>query len=222
MDEGKILLINLSKGKLGEENSSFFGSMFLTKIYQAGMGRAAMAEKDRRDFYLYVDEFHNIVTDTFINILTEARKYGIALTVAHQYRAQLPSQIHASVLGNIANIAVFRVGGDDAYALEREMTPIFKAKDMINLGMQQFYIKMTIDGDTADPFSAATLKVMPPPHASYRARIIDYTHQTYCESLERVKQEIAKEEAMILSGGKEKENIPPQPEQEIGGGEPVV
>lgn len=196
MNEEKILLINLSKGKLGEENSSFFGSMFVTKIHQAGMARADMPEQERKDFYLYVDEFHNVVTDTFINILTEARKYGIALAVAHQYRAQLPLQIMATILGNVANIIIFRVGGDDAKFFEKEMTPVFKDKDMINLGMQEFYIKMTIDGETYDPFSAETLKILPSTHSSYKDEIIEYNHQTYCLPLEEAKRKIVEEEGL--------------------------
>src|SRR3989344_2064909 len=167
MNNRKILLINLSKGKLGEENSSFFGSMFITKIKQAGMARASLPEKERTDFYLYVDEFHNLVTNTFENLFSEARKYGLCLVVAHQYLYQLMPAVQATVLGNSVTIAIFRVGGEDAKKLESEMTPVFKAKDMINLGMQEFYIKMTIDGNTYDPFSAETLKVMPAPHESF-------------------------------------------------------
>jgi len=196
MNEQKILLINLSKGKLGEENSSFFGSMFVTKIYQAGMARSAIKERERKDFYFYVDEFYNVVTDTFINILTEARKYGLALIVAHQYRAQLQPQIMATFLGNVATMVIFRLGGDDALVFEKEMTPVFKAKDMINLGMQEFYIKMTIDGGTADPFSAETLKILPPTHPSYKEKIIEYNRQIYCSSIEEVKRRIAEEEGL--------------------------
>ncbi len=196
MNEQKILLINLSKGKLGEENSSFFGSMFVTKIYQAGTARSAIKERERKDFYFYVDEFYNVVTDTFINILTEARKYGLALIVAHQYRAQLQPQIMATFLGNVATMVIFRLGGDDALVFEKEMTPVFKAKDMINLGMQEFYIKMTIDGGTADPFSAETLKILPPTHPSYKDKIIEYNRQIYCSSIEEVKRKIAEEEGL--------------------------
>ncbi|MEK7512704.1 MAG: type IV secretion system DNA-binding domain-containing protein [Patescibacteria group bacterium] len=138
MNDRKIIMINLSKGKLGEENSSFFGSMFITKIKQAGMARAALPESDRNDFYLYVDEFHNLVTETFENLLSEARKYGLCMTMAHQYMSQLLKGVRSAVLGNVGSIVVFRVGGEDAEELEAEMTPIFKAKDMINLGMQEF------------------------------------------------------------------------------------
>lgn len=197
MNEGKILLINLSKGKLGEENSSFFGSMFITKIFQAGMARANMDESKRRDFYLYVDEFQNVVTDTFINILTEARKYGICLTVAHQYRAQLSPQIQSTILGNVASMIIFRLGGDDAQFFEKEMTPIFKSKDMINLGMQEFFVKMTIDGETHDPFSAETLRVLPPTHHSFREKIIEHSRRNYCLFIEEVKKKIAEEDAII-------------------------
>jgi Type IV secretory pathway, VirD4 components len=153
MNEKKIVFINLSKGRLGEENSSFLGSMFITKLKQAGMARASMPEKERHDFYVYVDEFHNLVTETFENILSEARKYGMCLTVAHQYVSQLIPRVQAAVLGNTGTIVIFRIGGEDAVKLAPEMAPVFEVKDMINLGMREFYIKMTIDGDTYDPFS---------------------------------------------------------------------
>ena len=198
MSEKKILLINLSKGKLGEENSSFFGSMFITKIKQAGMARAAMPEENREDFYLYVDEFHNLVTATFVNIFSEARKYGISLTVAHQFFSQLIPHVRESVIGNVGTMVVFRVGGDDAAKLEAEMTPVFKAKDMVNLGTQQFYIKMTIDGDTYDPFSAETLKVLPPLHESFKNRIVEFSRKAYSAPIEEVKKKIADEEAELL------------------------
>ena len=224
MNEQKILLINLSKGKLGEENSSFFGSMFVTKIYQAGMARAAMKESERKDFYFYVDEFYNVVTDTFINILTEARKYGLALTVAHQYRAQLQPQVMATFLGNVATTVIFRLGGDDALAFEKEMTPIFKAKDMINLGMKEFYIKMTIDGGVADPFSAETLKVLTPMHSSYKDKIIEYNHQTYCVPIEEVKRKIAEEDSLISSTEKIKKSVVTESGTKVekSEGEPIV
>ena len=203
MNTKKILLINLSKGKLGEENASFFGSMFITKIHQAGMARADMPEKNRTDFYLYADEFHNLVTDTFENLFSESRKYGICNTVAHQYTAQLTPRVLATVLGNTGSIVIFRVGGDDAVKLEAEMTPVFTAKDMINLGMKEFYIKMTIDGDTYDPFSAETLSVLPPPHESLRAEIIAASRKKYATPIEIVKQKI-KEEELFIFGGEDK------------------
>ncbi len=204
MNEKKIVLINLSKGRLGEENSSFFGSMFLTKIKQAGMARARMAEKDRTDFYLYIDEFQNIVTETFENILSEARKYGINLIVAHQYMGQLLPKVLSAVLGNTGTIISFRVGGADAVILEDEFAPIFKVKDMINLGKREFYIKMTIDGETYDAFSAATLKIMPPNHASFKDRIIEASRRKYTIPIGDAKKLIQEEESTIIRSAQEK------------------
>lgn len=207
MNKGKIILINLSKGKLGEENSSFFGSMFITKVKQAGMARASLPENERKDFYLYVDEFHNLVTETFENLLSEARKYGLCLTFAHQYMQQLLPRVRAAVLGNTACTIVFRVGGEDAEELEAEMTPIFKAKDMINLGMQEFYIKMTIDGETWDPFSAETLKVLSPKHKSLKNEIVEASRRKYSISADDAKKLIEEEEAGIFRSAQEKAMI---------------
>ncbi len=207
MNEKKIILINLSKGKIGEENSSFFGSMFITKIKQAGMARASLIPEERHDFYLYVDEFHNLVTDTFENLLSEARKYGLCLTVAHQYVGQLSLKVEAAVLGNTGTIIIFRVGGEDAVKLKPEMAPIFDVKDMINLGMGQIYIKMTIDGETYDPFSAETLKVLPPTHPSFKDEIIKRSREKYSISADAAKKLIAEEEAGIWRSAQEKAAI---------------
>jgi len=204
LQEKMIIFINLCKGRLGEENSSFLGSMFITKIKQAGMSRASLPEEKRYDFYLYVDEFHNLVTETFENILTEARKYGLCLTVAHQYMGQLMPRVQAAVLGNTGNIIIFRVGGEDAVKLKPEMAPVFDVKDMINLGMQEFYIKETIDGETYDPFSAETLKVLPPPHKSFKKEIIEQSRQKYTISADAAKKLIVEEEATILRSAQEK------------------
>jgi len=198
MNDKKIIFINLSKGKLGEENSSFFGSMFITKIKQAGMARASLPESERHDFYLYADEFQNLVTETFENMLSESRKYALCLTMAHQYVSQLIPKVQAAVLGNVGSIIIFRIGGDDAVKLKPEMMPIFDVKDMINLGMQEFYIKMTIDGETYDPFSAETLKVLPPPHHSFKEEIIAFSREHYTISADAAKKLIAEEEASIL------------------------
>lgn len=207
MNEGKMIFINLSKGKLGEENSSFFGSMFITKLKQAGMQRARISEKQREDFYLYVDEFHSLVTETFENLLSEARKYGLCLTMAHQYLGQLIPRVQAAVLGNVGSIVVFRVGGEDARLLESEMSPIFKIKDMINLGKREFYIKLLINGESYDPFSAETLKVLPVNHPSYKQEIIEQSRIKYSILAEEAKKLIAEEEATILRGSQEKAAI---------------
>ena len=207
MNEQKIILINLSKGKIGEENSSFFGSMFLTKIKQAGMARAKMEAKDRKDFYLYVDEFQNVVTDTFENLLSEARKYAINLTIAHQYVAQLPHKIQSAVLGNVGSIISFRIGGDDAVKLKPEFAPVFDVKDMINLGVAEFYIKMTIDGESYDPFSAETLKVLPVPYSSNKDKIIAASRAKYAIPAGEAHRLIDEEESTIIRSAQEKAAI---------------
>ncbi|MGC9599107.1 MAG: type IV secretion system DNA-binding domain-containing protein [Minisyncoccia bacterium] len=204
MEQKKLIFINLSKGRLGEENSSFLGAMFITKIKQAGMARASIPEKDRHDFYLYVDEFHNFVTETFENILTEARKYALCLTIAHQYMGQLIQRVQAAVLGNVGSLIIFRVGGEDAVHLKPEMAPIFDVKDMINLGTQEFFIKMTIDGESYDPFSAETLKVLPAPHRSFRKEIVEQSRKKYTIPADAAKKLIQEEEATILRSAQEK------------------
>ncbi len=207
MNDKKIILINLSKGKIGEENSSFFGSMFITKIKQAGMARAKMDKKDRADFYLYVDEFQNVVTETFENILSEARKYGLNLTMAHQYVGQIIPKVQAAVLGNVGSIIAFRIGGDDAVKLKPEFAPIFDVKDLINLGIGEFYIKMTIDGETYDPFSAETLQVLKPTHPSYRDRIVAASRRKYAIPSGDAQKLIEKEESTIIRSASEKSAI---------------
>lgn len=204
MNNKKIILINLSKGRLGEENSSFFGAMFLTKIKQYGMARAMIPEKERQVCYLYADEFHNIVTETFENLLSEARKYGLALTMAHQYVNQLSPTVQSAVFGNAASLVIFRVSGEDAKHLEPELAPIFKVKDMINLGQREFYIKMMIDGEAYDPFSAETLFVHPPTHRSYRKEIIEASRRKFTVHIEEAKKLILKEEATISRSADEK------------------
>lgn len=194
MNEQKILLINLAKDKIGDENSSFLGALFMTKIKQAGMSRAKLNQNDKKDFYLYIDEFNNIITDTFENILSESRKYGINLTVAHQYIGQLSQKIGQAVLGNIGTIILFRVGGDDATKLRPEFAPIFDVKDMINLGIGEFYIKMIINGESYDPFSAETLEVLPPTHQSFKEDVLVNSRREYALTEEEVARNISEDE----------------------------
>jgi len=194
MNEQKILLINLAKDKIGDENSSFLGALFMTKIKQAGMSRAKLNQNDKKDFYLYIDEFNNIITDTFENILSESRKYGINLTVAHQYIGQLSQKTEQAVLGNIGTIILFRVGGDDATKLRPEFAPVFDVKDMINLGIGEFYIKMIINGESYDPFSAETLEVLPPTHQSFKEDVLVNSRREYALTEEEVARNISEDE----------------------------
>lgn len=159
MDNKKILLMKVSKGLLGEENSSLLGSMIITKMYQAAMSRADTAEEKRPDFYFYVDEFQNFATDTFYEILSEARKYHLNLTIAHQYMGQLSNKIRETVFGNVGSIISFRVGAEDAVVLEKEYNPSFKERDIINLGVREFYCKMSVAGEIREAFSGRTLDV---------------------------------------------------------------
>jgi hypothetical protein len=204
MNEQKIIFINLSKGRLGEENSSFLGSIFLTKIKQAGMERAAIPERDRKDFYIYVDEFQNVVTQTFENILSEARKYGLNLTMAHQYVGQIIPKVHQAVLGNCGSIITFRIGGEDAVKMKPEFAPLFDVKDMINLAVGEIYVKMTIDGESYDPFSAETLRVLPPNHPSLREEIIAASRRKYSIPKDAAARLIAQEESTIIRSAEEK------------------
>ncbi|HHD92613.1 MAG TPA: hypothetical protein ENL06_03280 [Candidatus Portnoybacteria bacterium] len=207
MNSRKIILINLAKGNLGEENSSFFGSIFLTKIKQAGMARAKIPEDQREDFYLYVDEFQNLATESFENLLAESRKFGFCLTLSHQYIKQLSPQIQSSVLGNAGTIITFRVSGEDGVKLEPEMAPLFKVNDMINLGLRQFYVKMTIDGETYDPFSGETLKVLPPTHKSNREKIIKQSQEKYAVPVAEAKRAMKEEEEKIWRSAEERQAI---------------
>jgi len=191
MNEGKIVIVNLSKGKLGEDNAALLGSMIITKVQQAALARASMEEEQRRDFYFYVDEFQNFATDAFSSILSEARKYHLDLTIAHQYIAQLPDDVKATAFGNVGSIIVFPVGGDDAAYLTKEFSPTFTADDMINLNVREMYIKMSIDGKLNPPFSGRTITT-PKPEFDYSADIIDRTRTKYARNRVTVENEIAK------------------------------
>src|SRR3989344_977078 len=161
MNSGKILLVNVSKGRIGEDNSAILGAMIITKIQLSAMERVRIPEEDRKDFYLYVDEFQNFATDSFVNILSEARKYRLNLIIAHQYIGQLVTDastaVRDAVFGNVGTMVSFRVGAADAEDLELEFTPEFLQNDLINLPNYNIYIKLMIDGITSRPFSAKTL-----------------------------------------------------------------
>ena len=157
MDSGKIFIMNLSKGRIGEDNSRLLGGMLITKLQLAAMERVDTPEKDRRDFFLYVDEFQNFATPSFANILSEARKYRLSLIMAHQYVAQLDEVVADAVFGNVGTIVTFRVGGADAEMLAKEFTPYFVEEDIVNLAKYQVFLKLMIDGVASQPFSAMTL-----------------------------------------------------------------
>ena len=189
MNERKIIIINLSKGKLGEDNAALLGSMFITKIQQAALARARTPEEERRDFYFYVDEFQNFATDAFSSILSEARKYHLDITIAHQYIAQLPEDVKATAFGNVGSIITFAVGGDDAAYLSKEFSPTFSADDMINLNVREMYIKMSIDGRLTPPFSARTIDT-PASEIDYSIEIIDNSRVKFGRNRTQVENEV--------------------------------
>ncbi len=157
INNNKILLVNLSKGKIGEDNSALLGAMLVTKIQLAAMNRAYIPEEQRKDFFLYVDEFQNFATESFATIFSEARKYRLSLIVANQYIAQMPEEVRDAVFGNVGTIISFRVGAQDAPFLAKEMAPVFEETDLVNLDKFHIYTKMAIDGVTSPAFSAVTL-----------------------------------------------------------------
>ncbi|MBT3690521.1 type IV secretion system DNA-binding domain-containing protein, partial [bacterium] len=153
MDGKKILLLNLSKGRIGEDNSALLGAMMVTKMQLAAMSRVDIPEEERNDFYLYVDEFQNFATDSFANILSEARKYRLNIIIAHQYIEQLGDIVRAAVFGNVGTIITFRIGAEDADFLVKEFTPRFDETDLVNLPKFNIYLKLMIDGVSSEPFS---------------------------------------------------------------------
>ena len=193
MDERKILIINLSKGLVGEGNANLLGSMLITKIYLAAMSRADVPEAIMRtlpNFYLYVDEFQSFANESFADILSEARKYKLNLTMAHQYIEQMSDEVRAAVFGNVGTMVMFRVGAYDAEVLEKEFAPVFTAEDMVNLGFTQIYLKLMIDGVSSHPFSATTLGPIKPPEHSRRMEVIASSQKNYAKPRAAVEQAI--------------------------------
>ncbi len=182
MDEKKILIVNLSKGKVGEGNANLIGSLLVTKIYLAAMSRADAGPYELEKlppFYFYVDEFQNFANESFASILSEARKYNLALTVAHQYVEQMEDEVKAAVFGNVGTMVVFRVGATDAEIFEKEFAPTFTMDDIVNLSAHQIYLRLMIDGVGSPPFSAKTLDPIQQPASSFSQAIIAHTRTTY-------------------------------------------
>ncbi|MDB5204256.1 MAG: hypothetical protein JWP09_284 [Candidatus Taylorbacteria bacterium] len=190
MDTKKILLVNLSKGRLGDINANLIGLILVGKILMAALSRADSFGTSLPSFYLYIDEFQNITTDSISQILSEARKYKLSLTIAHQFIAQLEEKIKDSVFGNVGSIAAFRVGADDAEYLEKQFSPVFNAKDLLNLDNRNAYMKMLSDGRPVRPFSIAT---MPPLKGDEGivAKLKELSYLTYGRERGLIEAEIA-------------------------------
>ncbi len=196
LDGQKILIANISKGKVGEDSSRLLGGLLVTKLQLAAMSRVDIPEEERKDFFLYIDEFQNFATDSFTNILSEARKYRLALILGHQYIAQLgtgdEAKVRDAVFGNVGTMVVFRVGAEDAEWLEKEFTPEFLATDFVNLGKYSIYVKLMIDGISSRPFSAQTMPPFPVPEKTFKEEIIKYSRERYATPVKIVEEKIAK------------------------------
>jgi hypothetical protein len=162
MDEGKIILINLSKGRIGEDNANMIGSLLVTKFQIDAMSRADVPAHMRRDFYLYIDEFQNFATDSFATILSEARKYKLALIVANQYTSQLDEKITDAIFGNVGTTIAFTLGKDDADLITGQFKNMVSVNDLISLPKYTAYTRIMIDGISSDPFSMKTLPMTTP------------------------------------------------------------
>lgn len=193
MDKKKILLINLSKGRIGEQNSGLLGGMLITKIYLAAMSRADVSKSEMADlppFFLFVDEFQNFANESFADILAEARKYKLNLTIAHQYVAQMEDEVRDAVFGNVGTTISFRVGPLDAELLEKVFVPTFTQEDIVNLGRFQMYLTLMIDGVGSKPFSAVSLLPLPKNPISFRDEVIEYSRRNFANKREIIEQYI--------------------------------
>ncbi len=190
MDEGKILIANLSKGLLGEDNSAILGSLLVTKIQLAAMSRSNIPRiEDRTPFYLYVDEFQNFATDSFATILSEARKYGLNLTVANQYVSQMSDTVRDAIFGNVGTMITLRVSADDAPVLAKPFAPQFLPEDLLNMANRNFVVSMIIKGEKAPTFSGKTLS-LPPNQTDFTQQIVEHTRFTYARNRSEVEADI--------------------------------
>lgn len=218
MDNKKIFLINLSKGRIGEDNSALLGAMIITKLQLAAMSRVDIPEEERQDFYLYVDEFQNFATQSFANILSEARKYRLNLIVAHQYIGQLITDrntvVRDAIFGNVGTMICFRVGGDDAEFLEKEFEPTYTLNDLLNLAKYNIYLKLMINGVASNPFSAITLPPISVPTGN-EEKVVKVSRERYATSRDVIEEKINKwmgaefhtEVAQIESSAVEQEDL---------------
>lgn len=198
MDEGKIVLMNLSQGKLGEDNAALLGAMFITKFQLAAMNRVYLAENARKDFYLYVDEFQNFATSSFIKILSEARKYRLNLLLANQYIGQIPEEVRLAIFGNCGTMMTFLVGAGDSPYLAKEFAERFKEEDILALANYQAMTKMMIDGRTSSPFMCYTLP-LPMSRTQNRQKVIKSSKERYMKPVKKDEVESKHEESKRLA-----------------------
>jgi hypothetical protein len=212
MDERKILIVNLSRGLVGEDNASLLGALLVTKIQLAAMSRADIPAEQREPFYLYVDEFQNFATDSFATILSEARKYGLNLTVANQYIAQMPIEVKDAVFGNVGSIISFRMSADDARTMLKYYEPQFTEYDLVHMHNRHFVISMTIDGEKVPSFSAISLN-LPTPGDDYTNHIVENSRRSYSVSREFVDRYVR--ERYMLDDNTPKPASPAKPKRAV-------
>lgn len=194
MDNKKIIIINLSKGRMGDANAQLLGSLLVTKIYLAAMSRADAGPHEIEnlpDFSLFVDEFQSFANESFAEILSEARKYKLNLHIAHQYVEQMPEEVRAAVFGNVGTLITFRVGSTDAELFEKEFAGVFMQQDIVNLGFAQIYLRLMIDGMGSKPFSARTLPPLAPPEENSTEEVIASSRATYSKPRDEVEALVA-------------------------------
>ena len=187
----KVLIANLSRGRLGEDNSAILGLFLSAKIYLAILSRIDIPAFQRKSFYLYLDEFQNFASKAFISLLSEARKYRLCLILANQYLNQL-GQVKDAVLGNVGTLISFRLGAEDAEHLAKEFSPEFSANDFVNLAKFHIYLKLMVDGVITRPFSGITLPPVPKPEKNYRKKIISLSRERYAESKDVIEEKLGR------------------------------
>ena len=212
MDQKKIVIVNLSKGLVGEVNMRLLGSMVTTRIFLAAMSRADRGVSEMKSLpncYFYVDEFQNFANETFAEILSEARKYKLNLLIAHQYVEQMEDQVKAAVFGNVGTTVAFRVGPFDAEVLETVFAPEFTKEDLVNLGFAQIYLSLMIDGVGSRPFSAVTIPPIEPPAVSYKEQVIEESRRQFGNKRALVEEAIFTELAEAAAAAELPESKPP-------------
>src|SRR4030042_5005932 len=205
INSGKLFFVNLATGRIGANNTALLGAMIVSRLQFAAMRRVDIPENERRDFFLYADEFQNFATDAFATVLSEARKYRLDLTLTHQYIEQMPETVRDAVLGNIGTLVCFTIGPTDAHFLEREVEPVFLQNDLINLGRYEMYLKLQVEDTQSKPFSARSL----PPAADathLHERAVAVSRAKYGRPVERIEKVIKKWTETRFRPGQ-----PPQP-----------
>ncbi len=221
MNSGKIIILNLPQGKIGEDNAALLGAMFISQIQIAAMNRANMPEEERRDFFLYVDEFQNFATSSFVKILSEARKYRLGLILANQYIAQLPEDIQNAIFGNVGTVMSYVVGASDADRIVKELNNLYTADDLVGLAKYQLAMKLSLNSQVSMPFSAYALP-LPDTYTHIKEKVLEATYSKYYRKIEPL--DMSKVTSAMTPAAKrytEQTSSSPKPERSDYGNRPV-